>query len=65
MLLPLVVYIGVSYWELRYFPPLAVTFTAATYALVNIVLVWLARRAALRSLRREGLADDSYRPPEF
>lgn len=63
MLLPLLTYIGVTYWELRYLSPLAVVMTAASYGVVLIIVALQTRRATLAAMRREGLVDGDFRPP--
>lgn len=65
MLLPLAVYIGVTYVELRYISITGLGITAGCYGVVSSFLYWLARRSVLREMRREGVVDEKYEPPQF
>ena len=63
MLLPLLVFAGLTWWEIGFLPPIAMICAAASYAFLLAVCTWRGRREALAGMRREGLADEGYRPP--
>lgn len=64
-LLPLVVFLLITWNSTGSFVPSAVYFSGFTYLLVLVCLRVQWRREVLFAMRREGLVDMSYQPPKF
>jgi cytochrome oxidase assembly protein ShyY1 len=64
MLLPLLVFAALTYLEIGFVPPVALTCAAACYAVLSFLCTWQMRRSTLKDLRREGVAEQNYHPPE-
>ena len=60
---PLLLYVGVSYWEFGYVSWLAVGVSALASTLVVVFLHRQVKSRTLEAMRREGVSDESYQPP--
>jgi hypothetical protein len=63
-LLPVFAYGVVGYLHLRLLSPPALIAGAAAYAVVVWLLARRSRRLALEDLRRSGIVDEDYLPPD-